>query len=712
MKKFVNFRLILFLAVSLCLGTATAYFCITLKTFLFIVCIFSFITALILYFLYSLKHRNTKVGALFSILFSLTFVIGALNFDLRVNDYKNADLENHYFTVVGTVTEEKDTDYGKYLVLDNVNLDGVYKGKVSYKVAVYLWGEVNYQIGNVVFFEGTLFDKSLFYDGEFSSYDVVRGIKYTANVNAEEVYFVKDSPTIFQLVNRFIKNSLSSAYEHDEFSVAYAMLTGNDEYIAPETISAYRQAGVAHVFAVSGLHIGFVALAIGFLLDKFRCSRLLKVLITVPLLLFYAGVCGFSASSIRATVMSAVLLSSSVFGAKYDKLTSLSLSSLIIILISPIELFCAGFQLSFGVVFGMFTISPTLTKLFKFLPRNVRNSLSAVLSAQLAGIPVSVMIFGEFSSIAVIANIILVPIVGVVFIAIWVALILTSIFSLSAVFSFLPAKALWFINLLITAFDYNAFIIGGFTLGASIALIFLAMFIFGGYVNLKDVLRYWITICLVFVCAIGSVLTTLHRKSDAVVYVSGADRLSATIIEDKNESVLIISNLSNAYSLSRIARTISQLNDKIIELVIFTNGYSANYQAFLSKLYDYCTFEKVLYYGEKDAFNENAVLKSFPFAQMHNINENDQIILDNYSLTIKMDGFLMEAVIREKKIAVLSKFSSSVNYSAISKDYYLLVVQSNVENVLALSNPKNAISYLNNSIIKGAQTDGNAKYLI
>ncbi len=711
MKKFVNFRLILFLAVSLCLGTATAYFCVVKNLFLSLACPLSFIIAIILYLFYAFKNKDLVKGAIFSLLFSLVFVTGALNFDLRVNDYKNADLENHYFTIVGRVNQEKDTEYGKYLVLDKVNLDGVYKGDINYKVAVYVEGEVDYQIGNVIFFESTLFDKSIFYDEKFSSYDVVRGIKYTANVNAEEVYFVKDSPTIFQSINRLIKENLRSGYQGDEFSVAYAMLTGNDEYIAPETISSYRQAGVAHIFAVSGLHIGFVAFAIGFLLDKFKCNRSLKVFIIVPILIFYAGVCGFSASSIRATVMSAVLLSSSVFGVKYDKLTSLSLASIIILLISPIELFCAGFQLSFGVVFGMFTLSPVFSRLFKFLPSSLKNSISAVLSAQIASIPVSVMLFGEFSIIAVIANLILIPIVGIVFIAIWIGVILSSIFGAFQIFAFIPAKALYLINLLVTAFDYNAFIIGGFALGAFIVLIFLSMFILGGYLNLKSVLRYTTAFCLVVICTIGSVVTTLQVKGDANVYVSGKERISATIIEDKDESVLIISNLANEYSLSRLARAISQLNDSSIEIVVFLNGYSANYQAFLSKLYHYCTFKQILYYGEKDLFQENAVLKSFPFAKMRNIKEED-VVLGNYSFSLKMDGFLVETLVREKKIAVLSKFSALVDYSVLAKDYYLLVAYSNVENVLAVSNPKNAVSYLGSSFASDAKTNGNVKYLI
>ena len=540
----------------------------------------------------------------------------------------------------------------------------------------------------------------------------MRGIKYTASVNAENVYFVKDSPTIFQSINRAIKENLKSGYQDEEFSIAYAMLTGNDEYIAPETLSSYRQAGVAHIFAVSGLHVGFVALVIGFLLDKFKCNRLLKVVITVPILLFYAGICGFSASSIRATVMSAVLLSSSVFGAKYDKLTSLSLSSIIIILISPIELFCAGFQLSFGVVFGMFTLTPVFSRLFKFLPNAIRNSISAVLSAQVASVPISLMIFSEFSIIAVLANLILIPIVGIIFIAIWLGLILTSIFGSSVIITFLPAKALYLTNLLITAVDYHAFIIGGFSIGAFIVLLFLAMFIFGEYVNIKGVLRHSIAFCLIFICAIGSVATTLQSQNDSCVYVSGTDRLCATIIENGNQSALIVSNISSGYSLSRLARAISQLNDNDIEVVIFTNGYSVNHQAFLSKLYHYCTFKQVLYYGEKDAFSENAVLKSFPFVQMSEIGKEGQFYFGKASLSLKMDGCLVEVMVAEKKIAVLSKFSIGTNYSELSTDYYLLVAHSNVENVLAISNAKNAISYLKSPFEKDAETNGNAKYLI
>lgn len=90
-----------------------------------------------------------------------------------------------------------------------------------------------------------------------------------------------------------------------------------------DVLENFRNGGVAHIFAVSGLHIGFLAGVVFFLLRSCRVRGVPKVLISAAVLVFYAGICGFSPSSLRAAVMASVLAAAKETGMKYDGLSSL-----------------------------------------------------------------------------------------------------------------------------------------------------------------------------------------------------------------------------------------------------------------------------------------------------------------------------------------------------------------------------------------------------
>ena len=182
---------------------------------------------------------------------------------------------------------------------------------------------------------------------------------------------------MFESINIFIRDTLKVGLDLDEFTVAYALLCGNSDYMETEIIENFRASGVAHIFAVSGLHIGFFAVILNFITDKLRFNKYVKFFFVVSVLLFYSGVCGFTASSIRATIMTAVMLLAGLIGKKYDGLSSVALAGIIVLLYAPIQLFCVGFQLSFGVVLGINILSRPISKLLGFLPQKI-SSLSGI----------------------------------------------------------------------------------------------------------------------------------------------------------------------------------------------------------------------------------------------------------------------------------------------------------------------------------------------
>jgi competence protein ComEC len=119
----------------------------------------------------------------------------------------------------------------------------------------------------------------------------------------------------------------------------------------PEDIEEpFQQTGTLHLFAVAGLHVGIVAALLWMLAMIARLSRKWAAALIIPLLLFYAAVTGLHISSVRAAVMSSILLGGLFFERKVFVLNSLAAAAFFLLCWNTNELFSTGFQLSFAVV--------------------------------------------------------------------------------------------------------------------------------------------------------------------------------------------------------------------------------------------------------------------------------------------------------------------------------------------------------------------------
>lgn len=710
MKKIVNFRLILFLALSLCIGIATAYFFLANNLFFAITLPAVFVACLMLFVFYKKGSRGGRL--IFCGIFILVFIVGALDFDIKVLSYKKADLGNHFYDVTGKVESIKETEYGSYAVISKAHVKGNVEKDLDYKIALYVYGENILDVGDLVKFNAQLFDKDITYEGRFSAYDVERKIKYTATLNASEVGLKGKDLNLFEKVRLSIRQTLKEGLGEEEFGTAYAMMTGEDEYIAPETLSSFRSAGVAHIFAVSGLHIGFLATALNFILSKLKLKRIIKALVITSVLIFYSGVCGFSASSVRATIMSAVLLFSAVGGHKYDKYVSISLSALFILMLSPIELFCAGFQLSFFIVLGMFLLSRPISKLFKFLPHKIASSLGAVISAQLTAIPISLALFGEFSTIAVIVNLLFIPIVGVIFIALFICMIIGGLFGIEVVALFLPNLALRLINHCVNALDFNVFMVGGISMGGFIILFYLAMVIASGFINIKKVGKIvGFTICiLAFI--LGSTFTTIGQNKSTRAYVVGDKTICATLIESPNATILVVSGAEYNFSTSRIKRLQSKVKDGCIEHVfLMADGINPN--KFVSTMNGIFTFDTIYYYGESDIQKEISFEKSFPHLSLKAIKDESAVMVGDINASFYLDGNLLAIENKQFKAGVFACFNGEkVAYASAVADYDLLIAEDMAPSIFALYKPKQKIAYTSKTGYVNAERGGNVQFLL
>jgi competence protein ComEC len=165
-------------------------------------------------------------------------------------------------------------------------------------------------------------------------------------------------------------------------SIAYAMLFGEKDGINKNIYNIFSIAGISHILAVSGLHIGVLIAILLLILKKCKASKLVTFITISSILIMYNTICGFSNSVVRASIMAMILLGANLFGKQYDALSSLSLAGIIICLFNPFALFSVGFQLSFACVFAIITLVPTINRGFEKIKFD--NAFTKTLSMSMA----------------------------------------------------------------------------------------------------------------------------------------------------------------------------------------------------------------------------------------------------------------------------------------------------------------------------------------
>ena len=161
-------------------------------------------------------------------------------------------------------------------------------------------------------------------------------------------------------------------YENYNFSKETAGLVktifvGDKSMLDEEIKNTFSNVGIAHLLAISGLHISIIVAILSLILDKLKAKRVVKLVVMFVLLLLYCYVCNFSPSVVRASLMSLMFLFSGVMGEKYDKVNAMSFSAILILIVKPLYIFDAGFLLTYFCVFSIFTLYKPFVKLLKKL---------------------------------------------------------------------------------------------------------------------------------------------------------------------------------------------------------------------------------------------------------------------------------------------------------------------------------------------------------
>ena len=135
-----------------------------------------------------------------------------------------------------------------------------------------------------------------------------------------------------------------------------SIILGKSIYLDEQDISLYRDMGLAHILAVSGLHIGVLSGFFIFIFSRIGIKRIKNVIFTLIILWVYGYLIGFPTSILRSNIMFSLLFYSQIIHEPYDSINTLSFAMFILLIINPYYLFNIGFQLSFAASFAIITL--------------------------------------------------------------------------------------------------------------------------------------------------------------------------------------------------------------------------------------------------------------------------------------------------------------------------------------------------------------------
>ncbi len=211
--------------------------------------------------------------------------------------------------------------------------------------------------------------------------------------------------------------------------IMIAMLLGERQFIPKEVKELFVRTGTMHILAISGLHVGVLAVTILWVLNISGAGIKGSNLITVCLLLAYALMIGPVPSVWRAVIMGVVMMLGYVFERKSGVRNSLGLALFLMLAADPGYFYQPGFILSFGCVASILYITPVTDRIFRRLPLGyLSKALSVSLAVWVGIFPLQMYYFGNITPSGILANLLAIPLASVILISGLCALVLAAVF--------------------------------------------------------------------------------------------------------------------------------------------------------------------------------------------------------------------------------------------------------------------------------------------
>ena len=337
-----------------------------------------------------------------------------------IKDLQPSSVELHFHSgdsvlVTGTVYQTAPGDTYQVLYLKDTIISDTKDKDVKYreeKIIGYVDQDAAIHIGNTVRIKGELnlfqearnpgnFNQKLYYQKQ-----KIHGMVWGKNLEIIEgnVWFFRDK---LCHLRRKWQSGLKEALGDKDGSILSAMLLGEKQGMEAEVKELYQANGIAHILAISSLHLSLVGAGIYQIFRRLSGSYLCGGVVGVLFLSVYILMIGWTVSAVRALVMFLFRVGADITGRKYDAMTALGVAAVIILIWSPLYLLDGGFLLSFGAAGAILFVLPSFTNDQK------KYFYYTSLSIQLVLLPIQLYYFYEYPIYSMVLNLYVIPLLTV-----------------------------------------------------------------------------------------------------------------------------------------------------------------------------------------------------------------------------------------------------------------------------------------------------------
>ncbi len=265
--------------------------------------------------------------------------------------------------------------------------------------------------------------------GQFDSrgYYLAQGIEFRLKEERREILSESGGTGVPVLLSAAVNRALSQIRRNasgviaanasaEDAGIFSAMLLGDKGLMEEEVSDLFKNAGISHILAVSGLHVSVIGMAVLALLRRFGLPPAVQVIFSAAFVGGYVLLSGAGASAVRAMIMFVLLIPAIPLKRSYDLLSAMSAAGILILAGQPLMLWQNGFQLSFLAIFSISLIMPVVYEWLRYVPGFLKGIAPAV-SIWLMTMPVQLMMTGTILPLSIFTNLLVIPFAGVVLIS-------------------------------------------------------------------------------------------------------------------------------------------------------------------------------------------------------------------------------------------------------------------------------------------------------
>lgn len=505
--------------------------------------------------------RNKNIRSMVALFFMFFFfVMGVLNImstgkkEKLCTEIGDRELP---CTVSGKIKEIKTDGLSDtyYIMADSiVSSEFAYKGKIGIVIYTSAGKErknnpgntdhihLDYINGDYICMSGTVsVPDSATNPGTFDQYIYLRNKGYYLCISNGTIESGNHRPYSIEGFLYGIKNRctkiIDNSFDSESAGIVKAMLVADKSTLDKNIKKLYSENGIAHIMAISGVHVAIIGMTLYGFLRKLKIGRLISGTFSIAIIILYGIMTGMSSSTERAVIMLILSIAAEYFGRKTDAPTSMGFAMIIMVLGNPYVILDAGFQLSFAAITGVTVVAPQLRKLLRMFKRfikeadekkkqkhkkimSLRKMIIKLIDALVVGIasfitttPVIIYYYYQFPPYSILINLIVIPLVSLI-VGGSILVVLTGLFFTGA-----AVVMTYPVRLILFGYKYLCIFASGLP-GASVLV---------GHISIGMVFVYYLSVVLIF-AILRMIRIGKTERGGPILYLMLATVLFLTVV--------------------------------------------------------------------------------------------------------------------------------------------------------------------------------------